>query len=52
MYKNVKPDKNVRYQIYQIWGSEYQDYAPPIELLYRKLRNNVEHYMILYRHQK
>lgn len=49
MYKTVKPDRNVRFQVLQIWGSEYQDTAPPIELLYRKMKGNIEHYMILYR---
>jgi hypothetical protein len=49
LYKDVKPDKNVRFQVLQMWGSEYRDTTPPVELLYRKLKGNVEHYMVLYR---
>jgi hypothetical protein len=49
MYKDVKPDKNVRFQVLQIWGDEFIDKSPPIELLYRKIRKNIEHYMVLYR---
>ena len=49
MYKDVKPDKNVRFQELQVWGAEYKnENTPPIELLYRKLKGNVEHYMIMY----
>lgn len=49
LYKDVKPDKNVRFQVLQMWGAEYRDTTPPIELLYRKLKGNIEHYMVLYR---
>jgi hypothetical protein len=49
LVNNTKPDKNVRFKITQIWGNEYQDTAPPIELLYKKVKPNVEHYMVLYR---
>ena len=50
LYKDVKPDKNVRFQELQVWGAEYRnDDTPPIELLYRKLKGNIEHYMVMYR---
>lgn len=53
IYQNKKPDKNVRFQLLQVWGEEFQDSAPPIELLYKKVKtkNNqhIEHYMALYR---
>jgi hypothetical protein len=49
MCKDVKPDKNVRFQVLQIWGNEFMGKSPPIELLYRKIRKNIEHYMVLYR---
>lgn len=49
LYKNEKPDKNVRFRKIQVWGAEFQDQAPPIELLYKKVKKNIEHYMVLYR---
>lgn len=49
MNKGVKPDKNVRFQVLQIWGDEFMGMTPPIELLYKKVKGNIEHYMVLYR---
>ena len=49
MNKGLHPDKNVRYQILQVWGNEFIGNTPPIELLYKKVKNNVEHYMVMYR---
>lgn len=49
--KGYKPDKNVRFQVLQQWGAEFMDTTPPIELLYKKIRGNVEHYMVLYRNE-
>ena len=52
LVQGTKPDKNVRFKVTQIWGNEFQNSAPPIELLYKKVKNNIEHYMILYRNNQ
>lgn len=42
-------EKNIRFEIMQKWGAEYEDKAPPVELLYKAHKKTADHYMALYR---
>lgn len=48
---NEKPEKGVRYKMYQMSGERFLDTKPPLLLLWKKLRGN-GHYYVLYQKNK
>ena len=46
--RNNKPEKGVRFKLYQTSGLEFLDKSPPITLLWKKT-NGYGHYMVLYK---